>query len=165
MAESMQTLMVEKLNQAYTAEKLALENLPRLAQAASSPALRQAFETHRQETERQVARLEQAGQRMGAPLQGAPCEAMQGLAAEAERLIAQHPRGPLLDVILVASAQAIEHHEIAAYGTMRTLARSSGLGAVADLLEQTLREEKATDEKLTALAEGEINPAALQQAA
>ncbi len=65
----------------------------------------------------------------------------------------------------MASAQAIGHHEIAAYGTMRTLARSSGMGAVADLLEQTLREEKATDEKLTALAEGEINPAALQQAA
>ena len=165
MAESMQTLMVEKLNQAYTAEKLALENLPKLAQAASSPALRQAFETHRQETQQQVTRLEQAGQRMGAQMQGAPCEAMQGLAAEAERLIAQHQRGPLLDVILVASAQAIEHHEIAAYGTMRTLARSSGMGAVADLLEQTLREEKATDEKLTALAEGEINPAALQQAA
>ncbi len=74
---------------------------------------------------------------------------MQGLAAEAERLIAEHQRGPLLDVVLVASAQAIEHHEIAAYGTMRTLARSSGMGAVADLLEQTLQEEKATDEKLT----------------
>ena len=115
------------------------------------------------ETRQQVARLEQAGQQIGAPMQGAPCEAMQGLAAEAERLIAQHQRGPLLDVVLVASAQAIEHHEIAAYGTMRTLARSSGMGAVADLLEQTLR-KKATDEKLTTLAKSEINPAALQQA-
>ena len=123
------------------------------------------FEAHLQETRQQVARLEQAGQQIGVQIQGAPCEAMQGLAAEAERLIAQHQRGPLLDVVLVASAQAIEHHEIAAYGTMRTLARSSGMGAVADLLEQTLQEEKATDEKLTMLAEGEINPAALQQAA
>jgi ferritin-like metal-binding protein YciE len=165
MAENMNALMIEKLNQAYTAEKLALENLPKLAQAATSPSLKQAFEAHLQETRQQVARLEQAGQQIGAPIQGAPCEAMQGLAAEAERLIAQHQRGPLLDVVLVASAQAIEHHEIAAYGTMRTLARSSGMGAVADLLEQTLREEKATDEKLTALAEGEINPAALLQAA
>jgi ferritin-like metal-binding protein YciE len=165
MAEDMKSLMVEKLNQAYTAEKLALENLPKLAQAATSPTLRQAFEAHLQETRQQVARLEQAGQQMGAQMQGAPCEAMQGLAAEAERLIAQHQRGPLLDVILVASAQAIEHHEIAAYGTMRALARSSGMGGVADLLEQTLREEKATDEKLTMLAESEINPAALQQSA
>ena len=98
-------------------------------------------------------------------MQGAPCEAMRGLAAEAERLIAQHQRGPLLDVVPAASAQAIGHHEIAAYGTMRTLARSSGVGAMADLLEQALREEKVTDEKLTALAEGEINPAAPQQAA
>ncbi len=165
MAEDMKSLMVEKLNQAYTAEKLALENLPKLAQAATSSSLKQAFETHRQETQQQVSRLEQAGQQMGAQMQGAPCEAMQGLAAEAERMIAQHQRGPLLDVILVACAQAVEHHEIAAYGTMRTLARSAGLGEVADLLEQTLQEEKATDEKLTALAESEINPAALQQAA
>jgi ferritin-like metal-binding protein YciE len=90
---------------------------------------------------------------------------MRGLAAEAERLIAQHQRGPLLDVVPAAFARAIEHHDIAAYGTMRTLARSSGMGAVADLLEQTLREEKAADGKLTALAEGEVNPAAPQQAA
>jgi ferritin-like metal-binding protein YciE len=90
---------------------------------------------------------------------------MRGLAAEAERLIAQHQRGPLLDAVPAASTRAIEHHEIAAYRTMHTLARSSGMGAVADLLEQTLREEKAADGKLTALAEGEINPAAPQQAA
>ena len=96
MAENMNALMIEKLNQAYTAEKLALENLPKLAQAATSPTLKQAFEAHLQETRQQVARLEQAGQQIGAPMQGAPCEAMQGLAAEAERLIAQHQRGPLL---------------------------------------------------------------------
>src|SRR5918997_4358622 len=105
MVEDVKTLMIEKLNQAYTAEKLALENLPKLAQAATSPSLKQAFEAHLQETRQQVARLEQAGQRIGAPMQGAPCEAMQGLAAEAERLIAQHQRGPLLDVVLVASTQ------------------------------------------------------------
>ena len=76
MAESMKALMVEKLNQAYTAEKQALENLPKLAQAATSPSLRQAFEAHLQETRQQVARLEQAGQQIGAPMQGAPGEAM-----------------------------------------------------------------------------------------
>jgi ferritin-like metal-binding protein YciE len=165
MPEDMKTMMTEKLGQAYTAEKLALENLPKLAQAATSPTLKQAFETHRQETEQQIMRLEQAGQQMGRQIQGAPCEAMEGLVAEAERLIAQHQPGPMLDVILVAAAQGIEHHEIAAYGTMRTLAQTMGINEVADLLAQTLQEEKATDEKLTMLAESEINPAALQQAA
>jgi ferritin-like metal-binding protein YciE len=164
MAEDMKALMTEKLGQAYTAERLAFENLPKLAQAATSSTLKQAFETHRQETEQQIRRLEQAGQHMGAQTQGAPCEAMEGLVNEAERLIAQHQPGPMLDVILVAAAQGIEHHEIAAYGTMRTLARTMGMNQVADLLEQTLQEEKATDEKLTMLAESEINPAALQQA-
>jgi len=165
MAENIKTLMTEKLNQTYTAEKLILESLPKLAQAASSQKLKQAFEAHRQETEQQVARLEQAGQQMGIQLQGAPCEAMQGLAAEAERLISEHQRGPMLDVALVAAAQSVEHHEIAVYGTIRTLARSAGMEQVADLMEQTLREEKATDEKLTMLAETEVNPSALKMAA
>jgi ferritin-like metal-binding protein YciE len=157
--------MVEKLNQAYTAEKLALENLPKMAEAATSPALKQAFQGHMQETQQQVSRLEQAAKQMGASAEGAPCEAMEGLAAEGQRLMTEHQRGPILDVLLVAAAQAIEHHEIAAYGTMRSLAAASGMQEVADLLGQTLAEEKATDEKLTALAESEINPAALQSAA
>jgi ferritin-like metal-binding protein YciE len=165
MAEDIKSLMIEKLNQTYTAEKLILQTLPKLAEAASSQKLKQAFEAHRRETEQQVARLEQAGQQVGAQIQGAPCEAMEGLAAEGERLISQHQRGPMLDVALVAAAQAVEHHEIAVYGTMRSLARSAGMQQVAELMEQTLQEEKATDEKLNGLAESEINPAALQKAA
>jgi ferritin-like metal-binding protein YciE len=157
--------MIEKLNQAYTAEKLALENLPKLAEAASSQTLKQAFQNHVQETQQQVSRLEQSAKQMGTTAEGAPCEAMEGLAAEGQRLISEHQPGPILDVLLVAAAQAIEHHEIAAYGTMRSLAASSGMQEVADLLGQTLAEEKATDEKLTALVESEINPAALQKAA
>jgi ferritin-like metal-binding protein YciE len=165
MAEDIKSLMAEKLNQTYTTEKLILESLPKMAAAVSSPTLKQAFEAHRRETEQQVARLEQAGQQMGLQIKGAPCEAMEGLAAEAERLISEHQRGPLLDVALVAAAQAVEHHEIAVYGTMRTLARSAGMDQVAELLEQTLQEEKATDEKLTMVAEREVNPAALKMAA
>jgi ferritin-like metal-binding protein YciE len=165
MSQTIQSLMIEKLNQAYTAEKLALENLPQLAGAATSPTLKQAFQDHVAETEQQVSRLEQAAQQMGTTAQGAPCEAMEGLASEGKRLIAEHQPGPMLDVLLVAAAQAIEHHEIAAYGTMRSLASSSGMQEVAELLGQTLAEEKATDEKLTALAESEINPAAMSTAA
>jgi len=102
---------------------------------------------------------------MGMQAEGAPCEAMDGLAAEGQRLIAENPPGPLLDVLIICAAQAIEHHEIAAYGTMRSLATALGLDNVAELMSETLEEEKATDETLTALAETEINPAALQLAA
>jgi ferritin-like metal-binding protein YciE len=165
MAEDIKTLMIEKLNQTYTAEKLILENLPKLAEAVTSANLKQAFEAHLKETQQQVARLEQVGKQMGVQVQGAPCEAMQGLAAEAKRLISEHQRGPMLDVALLAAAQGVEHHEIAVYGTMRTLARSAGMNEAAQLLEQTLQEEKATDEKLTMLAESEVNPKALQKAA
>ncbi len=90
---------------------------------------------------------------------------MDGLAAEGQRLIGENPPGPLLDVLIVAAAQAIEHHEIAAYGTMRSLATALGMDDVADLMSETLEEEKATDEKLTALAETQINPAAIKEAA
>jgi ferritin-like metal-binding protein YciE len=165
MTESIKGMMTEKLNQALTAERLALVNLPKLMEAATSPKLKQAFEQHIQETKGQISRLEQAGQAMQQELRGEPCEAMDGLAAEAERIISEHKPGPMLDVMLIAAAQGIEHHEIAAYGTMRSLARSSGLDQIATLLEQTLQEEKATDEKLTVLAESEINPTALEQAA
>jgi ferritin-like metal-binding protein YciE len=164
MTESIKGMMTEKLNQALTAERIALVNLPKLMQAATSPKLKQAFEQHIQETKGQISRLEQAGQAMQQELKGEPCEAMDGLAAEAERIISEHKPGPMLDVMLIAAAQGVEHHEIAAYGTMRSLARSSGLDQIATLLEQTLQEEKATDEKLTALAESEINPTALKQA-
>jgi len=139
MAEDIKSLMVEKLNQTYTAEKLILQTLPKLRQAASSQKLKQAFDAHRQETEQQVTRLEQAGQEIGVQIKGAPCEAMEGLAAEGERLISHHKHGPMLDVALVAAAQAVEHHEIAVYGTMRSLARSAGMQKVAHLMEQTLQ--------------------------
>jgi len=165
MPQSIKELMLEKLNQAYSAEQIALQTMPQLAQASTSPQLKQAFEIHIAETEQQVVRLEQAASAMGIQAQGARCEAMDGLAAEGQRLIAENPPGPLLDVLIVCAAQAIEHHEIAAYGTMRSLATALGMDDVAELMSETLEEEKATDEKLTALAETEINPAALELAA
>jgi len=165
MPQSIKEVILEKLNQAYTAEKIALQAMPQLAQASTSPQLKQAFETHIVETEQQVVRLEQAASALGVQAQGAPCEAMDGLSAEGQRLISENPPGPLLDVLIVCAAQAIEHHEIAAYGTMRSLATALGMDDVADLMSETLEEEKATDEKLTALAETQINPAAITEAA
>ena len=165
MPQTIKDVMVEKLSQVYTAEQIALQAMPQLAQASTSPQLKQAFQTHIAETEQQVTRLEKAASSMGVQAQGAPCEAMEGLAAEGKRLIAENSPGPLLDVLIVCAAQAIEHHEIAAYGTMRSLATSLGMNDVAALMSETLEEEKATDEKLTALAETEINPAAIKEAA
>jgi ferritin-like metal-binding protein YciE len=162
MPQSINDVMIEKLNQAYSAEQIALQTMPQLAQAATSSQLKQAFETHITETEQQVVRLEQAASAMGVQAEGAPCEAMDGLAAEGRRLIAENPPGPLLDVLIVCAAQAVEHHEIAAYGTMRSLATALGMDDVAGLMSETLEEEKATDETLTVLAETEINPAALE---
>jgi ferritin-like metal-binding protein YciE len=162
MPQSINDVMIEKLNQAYSAEQIALQTMPQLAQASTSPQLKQAFETHITETEQQVVRLEQAASAMGIQAEGAPCEAMDGLAAEGRRLIAENPPGPLLDVLIVCAAQAVEHHEIAAYGTMRSLATALGMDDVAKLMSETLEEEKTTDETLTVLAETEINPAALE---
>jgi ferritin-like metal-binding protein YciE len=164
MPQSIKDIMIEKLNQAYRAEQMALQTMPQLAQAATAPQLKQAFEIHITETEQQVARLEQAASAMGVEVEGALCEAMDGLAAEAQRLIAENPPGPLLDVLIVCSAQAIEHYEIAAYGTMRSLATALGLDNVAELMSETLNEEKTTDETLTALAETVINPGAIELA-
>src|SRR3954451_5705848 len=165
MPQSIEDVMSEKLNQAYRAEQMALQIMPQLAQAATSTQLKQAFEIHITETEQQVARLEQAASAMGMQAEGAPCEAMDGLAAEGQRLIAENPPGPLLDVLIVCAAQAIEHHEIAAYGSMRSLATALGMENVANLMGETLEEEKATDERLTLLAETQINPAAIKEAA
>ena len=165
MPQSIDDVMLEKLNQAYTAEQIALRTMPALAQASTSPQLKQAFETHITETEQQIIRLEQAAEVIGVQIEGAPCEAMEGLAAEGERLIAENQPSPLLDVMIICATQAVEHHEIAAYGTMRSLATALGMNNVADLMSETLEEEKATDEKLTALAESQVNPAAIKTAA
>lgn len=162
MKPEVRTLMLEKLNQALTAEQQVLSDLPQLAQSVTSSALQQAFQLHEQQTHRQIERLQRVGDLLGSPLQGAPCEAMQGLSAEASRLMQSHEAGPLRDVVLLCAAQGVEHHEIAVYGTLASLARAAGEDEAADLLTEILEEEKATDAKLTKLAESEVNPAAMQ---
>jgi ferritin-like metal-binding protein YciE len=162
--QALKDLLIEELQDTYSAETQILEALPKMAEAASSQQLKQAFQTHLQETRGQVQRLEQIFQKLNAQSGGNTCEATQGLIEEAEELIGGGHPPEVLDVALVMSAQKVEHYEIASYGSLRTLAETCGMTEIAQLLQQTLEEEKATDEKLNQIAEGEVNAKALQAA-
>lgn len=162
--EALKDLLIEELQDAYSSETQILEALPAMADAASSPQLKQAFQTHLQETDGQVKRLEQIFQVLQADPAGNTCEATQGLIEEAEEIMDQGLSPEVLDVALIMAAQKVEHYEIASYGSLRTLAETCGMMDVARLLDETLSEEKATDEKLTQLAEGEVNQRAFKAA-
>lgn len=161
MADDMKKLLETALQDAYSAETQILEALPKMEQAASTPSLKQAFRKHRQETEGQVKRLQQAAQQLGISPEGETCEAMQGHIEEAEELMDEFDQGPVLDAALIGAAQKVEHYEIATYGTLATLLKGMGEQQCAKLMAETLAEEKKTDEMLTQLAEQEVNPAAL----
>ena len=154
---SAQDLAVYKLQLIYDAEQQALQAYPQIVAAVSSPELQQALQQHMQQTQQQVQRLDQIFQQMGQQPGGQPCISMQGLIQEAQQLIQQGGAPEVLDAAIIGAAQAIEHHEIAAYGTARTLAQQLGMQPVAQLLEQTLDEEKQTDAHLTRLAEQNVN--------
>ncbi|MGG5808079.1 ferritin-like domain-containing protein [Falsiroseomonas sp. CW058] len=162
MAADFKTLIGELMQDTYSAETQLIEALPEMAEAASTPRLKQAFEMHLQQTERQVERLERAAKLMGIELDGEDCEAMEGLIAEAEEIVDEHDEGPIRDAAMIVAAQKVEHYEIAAYGSLCTMAKAAGMTEVAELLGQTLAEEKDTDEQLTQLAESEVNPAAMR---
>ncbi len=154
---SMQDLAVYKLQAIYDAENQALQAYPQVAGAVSSPELKQALQQHMEQTQNQVQRLEQIFQQMGQQPGGQPCASMQGLIQEAQQLIQQGGAPEVVDAAIIGAAQAIEHHEIAAYGTARTIAQQLGMQEAAQLLEQTLEEEKQTDAQLTQLAEQSVN--------
>jgi ferritin-like metal-binding protein YciE len=157
-------LMVEQLRDAYSAEKQGLRAMPRVAKKATSPALKEAFQMHAEQTEHQVERLEQALEKLGARPGRKVCEGMRGLIEEAQSELEDHDKGPILDAVIVGAQQRMEHYEIAAYGTIAALAKAAGQQEIADLMLQTLQEEKQADEKLSQLAESELNPAAIQGA-
>jgi ferritin-like metal-binding protein YciE len=155
-------VLVETVRDLYSAEAQALKALPRLAKAATHPPLKEAFTAHLEETRGQVERLDRVVELLGAKAKGKKCVAMEGLVAEAQEIIAEKGGDPTAkDAALICAAQKQEHYEIAAYGSARTFAAVLGEDEVAKLLEQTLAEEKAADEKLTAAAESGLN----QQAA
>jgi len=146
-------LFTEELKDLYDAERQIVEALPKMQEAASSEELATAFEEHLEQTREQIKRLDQIFSTMGEEPGGKTCEGMQGLLREGEKLISEMEKSPVLDAALIGAAQKVEHYEIAAYGTMRTLAAMLGQNDAAELLEETLDEEKETDETLTEIAE------------
>jgi ferritin-like metal-binding protein YciE len=159
---SMQDLAMLKLQQIYDAEQQGLEAYPQMMESVSSRELRQAMQQHMQQTQGQVQRLEQVFEQMGAPAKRERCVSMQGLIQEGQQIIKQGGAPEVLDAAILGAAQAIEHHEIAAYGTARTMAQEIGMAQAAQLLQQTLDEEKQTDAQLTELAEQRVNQRAKQ---
>jgi len=150
-------LFHETLKDIYFAEKKLLAALPRMAKAAHSEELKAAFEKHAAETEGHIERLEQVFSMIDETPKGKTCEAINGLVDEGKEIMSDFKNSPAHDAGLLAAAQAVEHYEISRYGTLRAWAKKLGLNDAARLLEQTLAEEKKTDEALTRLATASIN--------
>jgi len=157
-AESLQDLYLEQLKDLYDAENQLIKALPKMAKVASSPELRNAFEEHLEKTREHAQRIETIFEGMGEKAKGQKCKAMEGLVKEGSEVIEEDMEEGVKDAALIAAAQRVEHYEIAGYGCVRTYANLLGDSEAANLLEQTLREEKEADELLGGIAE-EINVA------
>lgn len=147
-----QELLVEEMRDLYDAEKQLTKALPRMAKAASYQELKQAYTDHLEMTKGQIARLEQAFEMLGERAKSKPCKAMKGLIEEGQEIMQEHERGPMLDAAMIGASQKIEHYEISGYGTARALAKALGQRQVADLLDQTAKEEGQTDKLLTTIS-------------
>ena len=155
--KTLQDLFHDTLKDIYFAEKKILTALPKMAKAASSDELRAAFEKHEGETEGQVGRLEQAFEVIGEPPKGKTCDAILGIIEEGQEIMKEYKGTQALDAGLISAAQAVEHYEIARYGTLKAWAEELGLTQAVKLLDATLAEEKNTDASLSKLAESRIN--------
>jgi ferritin-like metal-binding protein YciE len=161
----MRDLLIDELRDIYHAEKQLTRALPKLARAASNEQLKQAFTQHLEETRGQIERLEQVFELLDTRTRGKPCHAMEGLIEEAKEIMEMGLEPELLDVALIAAAQKVEHYEIAGYGTLVALAQTSGFNEAAQLLQETLDEEKKTDQLLNELAISDVNKKAIKAAA
>jgi ferritin-like metal-binding protein YciE len=159
--DSMEKLFLEELKDVYNAEKQLVRALPRMAKAATDAKLQQAFTKHLRETEGHVERLERIFKALGQTPRGKKCKGMEGLVEEGKEILEEDGLPEVIDAALISAAQRVEHYEIAAYGCLRTYAQLLGMRDADRLLQQTLTEEEATDEALTALGEGGINQAAV----
>jgi ferritin-like metal-binding protein YciE len=155
--QSLKDLFIAQLQDAYSAENQIIDALPDMIEAADSALLKAGFEQHLEETRHQVNRLEQVGKLVGCKLKGETCEAMEGLLEEGQEILDADAEESVRDAGLIAAAQKVEHYEMALYGCLCTWAKQLGLSDVQRLLHQTLEEEKRTDEKLTQLAESQVN--------
>jgi ferritin-like metal-binding protein YciE len=154
--ESMRELLLDELQDLYSAEQQITKALPKMAKTSSSSQLKQAFESHLKETEGHVQRLEEIFELLNEKAKAKTCEGMKGLLKEGDERIKEGGEREVVDAGLISAAQRVEHYEIAAYGSARTFAQMLNEPEVADLLEQTLEEEKAADQKLTKIA-GTVN--------
>jgi ferritin-like metal-binding protein YciE len=155
--KTLDDLLEHQLQDLYSAESQIIEALPLMKEKASDPQLKKAFETHLQETKKQRERLEQVAKLLGIKTQGDKCKAMEGIIKEAQSFMKEDADKNVMDAGLIAEAQRVEHYEIAGYGTARRYAHELGHNEAADLLAQTLEEEKDTDELLNDLAIQKIN--------
>lgn len=150
-------LFLDTLKDIYYAEKQILKALPKMAKAATSDKLRAAFEKHHEETETQVERLEEIFELLGKAARGKKCEAIEGIIDEGKDIMEQYADTPALDAGLLSAAQSVEHYEISRYGTLKAWAQKLNNPQAVKLIDQTLAEEKKTDEILTKIAETEVN--------
>jgi ferritin-like metal-binding protein YciE len=155
--KNMNDLFVHMLRDIYYAEKQIVKALPHMVEKASNPQLKQGFQTHLRESEMHVKRLEQVFQKLDLKAQGVDCPAIDGILKEANEVAGEVADKNVLDAALIAAAQAVEHYEMTRYGTLIAWAKQLGRQDCVGLLEQTLNEEKATDQKLTAMAEAQVN--------
>jgi ferritin-like metal-binding protein YciE len=155
--KNLEDLFLDGVKDIYFAEKKILIALPKMAKAAQSEDAKEAFKIHETETEKHVERLERVFEILDEKAAGKKCPAIMGLIEEGEEIIEEYKDMPSIDAGLIAAAQSVEHYEISRYGTLRTWAKELGLSEAVDLLDQTLAEEKATDETLTRLAESATN--------
>ena len=154
---TLEDLFLLELKDLYSAENQLVKALPKMAKAATNTELKAGFEDHLEQTKGHVERLDQIAEQMGKKLSGHKCKAMEGLVEEGSEMISEDADENVRDAGLIGAAQRVEHYEIAGYGTARALANRLGHKDFAELLGQTLEEEKETDAKLTELAESEVN--------
>lgn len=163
--KNLETMFLDTLKDIYYAEKKIVKALPKMAKAAKSAELKAGFEKHLGETEGQIERLEKVFELLGKPARGKTCPAIDGILEEGSEVMEDYKGSIALDAGLVASAQAVEHYEIARYGTLIAWGKQLGMTDAVDLLTATLAEEEATDQALSEMGEADANPRAAQLAA
>jgi len=161
--DTLQKLYTNELRDLYNAENQLLKALPKMAKAASSKELKNAFQKHLDQTKSHVERLEQVFEELGEKPKGKTCHGMKGLIEEGSEILEEDGEESVLDAGIIVAAQKVEHYEIASYGSVRTFAELLGKQKSAELLQATLDEESETNEALNQLAEGIVNPEALME--
>ena len=163
--KTLEDLFHQELKDLYSAETQLVKALPKMAKAATNADLKAGFEEHLEQTKGHVERLDEIAKQLDKKLTGQKCKAMEGLIEEGADMISEDAEDSVRDAGLIGAAQRVEHYEMAGYGTARALAKQLGHDDIVDLLEETLEEEKETNEKLTELAESAINPEAAHSGA